>query len=119
MKWDRVAANFLTGVNKGLTQRGLERSIFDLLSSMTPDDIYLLIKSNVSLIGLADVQAQERIRNICANMPEWIDQALSEQYITQKIGASRPELLGIVTNTPNGPDWLRRQIIEAREAFLT
>lgn len=105
--------------HQALAERALEGEGMALLDKVTPDDVYRLIKEDASLVGRVPDAWQRRVRKMSGALYEWSRIVLTEEYLTNQLRERKPELLGIIMNTPGGEEWLMRQISDARKAFLT
>jgi hypothetical protein len=114
MAW---STKILAALTSTLGEKGLEEYAFRLLARVSVDDLHETIMADRDLIGNLDPEIAGKVRGLLSrtSLARKPDPAA---YILDRLAEKRPELLGVILNTPGGRDWLDRQVSMARSRFL-
>lgn len=86
--------------------------LLEALSDTTADEIYEFIRDDKSLLSLV-IPDKDRIIKEAHYLD--LDALLNPENILTRLISERPDIVGIILNSPKGISWLNKQLLEIRE----
>ena len=118
-----IAAKLRAGINDVITQAAVEGIILGVFDMFTVQDVYSGIQEDVDLWGskwgeLEDMRNQLQNVAVDPNLMVYIQTVAVEDVLAWlRHPEARPDLASIIINTPNGVQWLGKQLQSAKNGL--
>lgn len=110
----KIANRFM----EALSFTALEERLFSVIESKTPDELYTYMLKDEVLWDQANDEIQAMARTLAQKFSGKVDAMLDQAYVMERLRVKRPELWAIIVNSPNGLDWLNKQLASLRAGLL-